>query len=331
MSLKFHRDSPYTLSGMTLIELMVSVAIMAVIATGAFQVYSQLQNAHERVTAKTESLNQLQRFWQILQQDLAFGIHRAIRPDSEAFGGNDQDLFTISPLPFSGAAGLMQWTRNSALPQLSSPVPHSELRRVAYGYDDNSIVRYQWSHLEAAADTTPAQMAVLKNVESFSFRFGYISNWQLLNQAQELAALQSGDQTPGTQPQWAWVAQWPAQTSTIGSSSPVSPVPDETGSGTGALNNNNGELNTPQPGQALPALVEITLNVQGFGEITRLFAYGAPDANQWQQMKALLPATPGALNPDGQDPNANDPDINDSNMDDPDIDGGEPEQFGGEQ
>jgi len=50
-------------AGMTLIELMVSVAIMAVISAGAFQVYSQLQSAHDRVVDKSNTLNQLQRFY----------------------------------------------------------------------------------------------------------------------------------------------------------------------------------------------------------------------------------------------------------------------------
>jgi len=269
-----------TAKAMTLIELMVSIAIMSVIAAGAFQVYSNLQQAHDRVVIKTQALDDIQRFWQLIQQDLAMAITRTIRPSTDYFGSDEQAIFPMLPHSFGGAPQVFQMSRNSSLPALqASGVPTSELRRVAYGFDDEKLIRFQWSQLDSAPDAVPLEMTLLTDVSELQFRFGYLeadltSDTPANRQNQE----QNITTTQPVVDNWQWVEEWPPeQNQSVGLSSTQVVV--------GSI--------------LMPKLVEVTVVTTSFGSIKRLFEVGSPDLNQGQALMSQATVTP---TPPVQDP-----------------------------
>lgn len=277
--------------GMTLIELMISVAIMAVIASGAFKVYSNLQSAHERIDQKTDQLDSLQRFWQLFRQDTAYATYRKIRVSQEQFGPEDQGLFDASPESVAGEFSVVQWSRSAGLPNIMLKTPQSELRRVAYGLDKQKLYRFQWDQMDPAPDSQPQSVLVLDNVVQLSLRFGYIQ-LDPVNEDSNAAAdpnvSNSGSAPSDEKKTWQWSTQWPLPADSLNSYD-------------GDQSNEVGQVGADKT--LLPSVVELTLQLDGFGTMTRLFEFGAPDAGAWQSRKdkqMQQPAPSGKPVPNGQ-------------------------------
>ncbi|HBF09895.1 MAG TPA: type II secretion system protein GspJ [Gammaproteobacteria bacterium] len=252
--------------GMTLIELMVSIAIMSVVVAGAYKVYTNLQNAHDRVLSRTRAINDTQRFWHLLKQDLTYALERSIRPGQDSFGGEDQSLFSLYEYAFAGDAVSFQLSRNSGLPNLASGQPQSELRRIAYGFDDKKIHRYQWAYLDPSEDDEPVDMLMLDEIESMSIRYGY-PDYEDLEQEENSEDASIGLAKAETE--WHWVDQWPLEDNTTSNSTESLNSEGETESNT--------SLSDELP--LLPSVIEVTLETQAFGTLIRVFEVGAPDGH----------------------------------------------------
>lgn len=257
--------------GMTLIELMVSIAIMAIIATGAYQVLSNLQASHDRLEIKTQQIDALQRFWYLLSQDAQFATDRFIRVNNdERFGVESDDNFEKRPEAFAGQVGLVQFSRRAGLPRLNDGIAQSELRRVAYATESDILYRFQWTQMDSIEGEVPVGQVMLEGVQSLTFRYGFASGGPTLTGVTAGSAASGNNQTPTT---WTWFTQWPA------------PNPNsQTGvQATGAQNPATQNLLSQT---TVPNLLEVSLELEGVGSMTRLFQLGAPDAAQWQIMKA---------------------------------------------
>lgn len=107
----------------------------------------------------------------------------------------------------------------------------SQLQRVNYSYDGDKLIRYSWQMLDRYDDSEADEIILLENVQSVTIRL-----------LQEAAA--TGNVTSSTTD---WVTQWP---------------PLVLSSGTG---------NTPSGTETLPLAVEITIDIDGWGPIRRVY------------------------------------------------------------
>lgn len=195
--------------GFTLLELLVALAIFAVLATMAYAALNSVLTARKQVEAKSARLTALQTTFMVLERDVEQSTVRGIR----------DELGDAQPSLQGGGVGTMvlSLTRDGWRNPLG--LARSNLQRVSYLFNDKQLIRQSWTILDRAPTTEAYSEVMLDDVRAVDMRF----------------LGQDGQ----------WVGYWPPQTQTSGAQTFGSVPP--------------------------PLAVEISLDVEGWGRITRLF------------------------------------------------------------
>lgn len=148
--------------GFTLIEVLVAMAIFAVLAAFAYGALSQTLLSAEILNDRMDRLQALQRTIRTLTDDLQ---QLAPRPVRDELGDNFRPaLDTGFQTGFA-----MELTRGG----WNNPIvlPRSTLQRAAYRLEDDELVRYHWYTLDRTLSNEPVGVVLLDGVESIQFRF----------------------------------------------------------------------------------------------------------------------------------------------------------------
>jgi len=148
-------------SGFTLIEVLVAMAIFAVLSALAYMTLGQTLSNSEMLTERMDRLQAVQRTMSLLSTELLQAAPRSIRGDL-----GDTQPALISDF---GAAFALQLTHNG-WPN-SAGVPRSTQQRTAYRIEDDELIRYHWNVLDRTANNIAVATVLLDNIESLTFRF----------------------------------------------------------------------------------------------------------------------------------------------------------------
>ena len=147
-------------TGITLIELVVSAALLGVLAAVGFGAMVQAIAAQDHAASSLDELRTVQRVVARLDRELEASAVRQIRTQggflAEALVGTETTLefSTASIHPFGGAQ------------------PRSHLTRVRYVAVAGGLTREQWSVLDRSGDSEPATRGeVLDGVTRLAFEF----------------------------------------------------------------------------------------------------------------------------------------------------------------
>ncbi len=158
-----HPRSIRTLSrGFTLVELLLAMSISVIVAVIAYAGIATAIDASGAMQSQVQQLNDMQRTFDIMTEDLIQVRSRAI---TNGFGSNE-------PALHGGAFGnvLLETTRGGLANPLA--LPRSELQRVRYVLEDNKLWRQTWPVLDRTDENAPPQSALLlEGVEDVSFVF----------------------------------------------------------------------------------------------------------------------------------------------------------------
>lgn len=148
--------------GFTLLEMLVAVAIFAILAALAFGGWIAVMQQYDATHAMQARLQEIRRAVTLLERDL-FQIEN--RPIREAFQGDVLPALRggvndLLPIEFTRGG----W-RNPAL------VARSSLQRIAWQWEDGTLYRLHWQVLDQAQDSEPVRLEVLSEVEEFALRF----------------------------------------------------------------------------------------------------------------------------------------------------------------
>ena len=165
--------------GFTLLELLVAMAIFAILGTLALSGYTELQRQSEYAEQRLERTREVQRAMQTIAQDLGQIEPRPIR---EPLG----DTVLPAVLATESIEYGIQFTRAgwSNTAGLARPT----LQRVGYRLDGEGLWRDHWPVLDRTLAMEPVRVKLLTQVRTVRFRF--------MNPARE------------------WVDRWPANEST---------------------------------------------------------------------------------------------------------------------
>lgn len=195
-------------AGFTLLELLVSLAIFALLATMAYTALNSVLNARKEVEKRTARLAELQTAFMVMERDIEEAVNRPIRDefgDEQAAltgGGTGTTVLTLTRTGWRNPLGLAR----------------SDLQRVSYGFNNQQLLRETWNTLDRGPGNEPYSEVLINGVSAVDMRF-----------------LDRGRQ---------WLSYWPPQ-----SDNDVQDV---------------GEV-------LMPRAIEISIDVNGWGRIVRLF------------------------------------------------------------
>lgn len=148
-------------SGFTLLELLVALAIFALMAAMAYGGLNTVLDVQQGAEQRTQRLTQLQTSILWLGRDIEESADRSVR-DGYA---------EVLPAMQGQAIGQYQLELTRAGWQNPSGRARSHLQRVAYGLVDGELVRSYWQVLDRAQDSQPVETVLLQDVERMELRF----------------------------------------------------------------------------------------------------------------------------------------------------------------
>lgn len=151
-----------TARGFTLVELLVAIAIVAVIAVMAFVGLSRVVEQQTQARVRTERWQEIQLAMRLVTQDLAQLHPRATREEQ---GETYQPSMLADPsaqfaLEFSRAG----WANPAGLAR-------GTVLRVAYDWDEDKLIRWHWTVMDRTLSTPPVRQELLEGVEKVEVRF----------------------------------------------------------------------------------------------------------------------------------------------------------------
>lgn len=149
-------------AGFTLLEVLVAVAIFAIVAVLAYGGYSELTRQSERLSESAARIRAIQSTVQRLVQDFSTLEPRPIR---EPLGDGVQSALIAD----SRSDRLAEFTHSG----WSNPagVPRSTLQRVAYRLQDGKLMRAYWVTMDRTMTTEPVSTVLLDRVKAVNLRF----------------------------------------------------------------------------------------------------------------------------------------------------------------
>jgi len=138
--------------GFTLLEMLVALAVFAVLGLMSSQMVSRVLEVHKVAIARGDRLGELQRAMQLLQRDVLELAPRSVRDE---LGDSIPPLRIGSEIP-------LELTRSGWRNPLAQR--RSELQRVAYVLRDDTLYRYYWNVLDRAEDSQPVIQELLRDV-----------------------------------------------------------------------------------------------------------------------------------------------------------------------
>jgi general secretion pathway protein J len=157
-------SSPVNSRGFTLLEMVVSIGIFAIIAAISYSALNGFLDARAHLNSQNDRLRALQTMFVLLEQDLRYAVNRTVRDeygDAEpAFAGNvdlplaDGErlrLSTVRPAPVGGG--------------------RHQLERVAWRLIDGALYRVSWRVLDRDIDSEGYSRRVMDNIDDIGFRY----------------------------------------------------------------------------------------------------------------------------------------------------------------
>lgn len=145
-------------NGFSLLELLVSLSVFALIAAIAYGGLNSILTMHEHTQQDNKRLAALQISFHRLAEDIAQFIPRTIQNQYgdrlPALEGDEQSL------AFTRAG----WANSRAQQR-------SQLQRVHYYVDERQLWRSHWLHLDRAGDAEPREIPLLQQVEALEIRY----------------------------------------------------------------------------------------------------------------------------------------------------------------
>jgi general secretion pathway protein J len=140
--------------GFTLIELVVAMAIFAILTLSGWQVFNNLIKVRERTTVKAEQIAGIQEAYEQLSRDFVQAVPRPISID------------TSSEPAFLLQNNIFHLTRTGVIDPLQQGV--SPMQRVYYTVEQEQLIRYAVAQIDQDGNAAPSKTVLLNNVSGWT-------------------------------------------------------------------------------------------------------------------------------------------------------------------
>lgn len=169
--------------GFTLIEVLVAIAIFAIMSVVAYRGLNGILQARERVTLESRKWREIALFFTRVEGDLTAVIDRPVRDSGDLL----LPLFVGKERTVSQDDAQMEFTR-TGLPGQSGKL--ADLQRFGYRLRDGAIEQIVWTVLDRAPRSHPESFVILQEVAELRLRYLDGNNaWQKIWPAPEQAGL----------------------------------------------------------------------------------------------------------------------------------------------
>lgn len=145
--------------GFTLLEVLLAMAIFAVVSVMVFSGLNNAQIIAERMREQSAQLTGLERAYRRLQADFESLYPRPVR----------DELGTRQPALVGGGLGQIELTRGGW--RNPAGLQRSSLQRVAYALDGEQLTRVHWVVLDRVQGSEPVQTRLLDGVNAMRLRY----------------------------------------------------------------------------------------------------------------------------------------------------------------
>jgi general secretion pathway protein J len=163
--------SPNSQRAFTLVELLVALAIFAILSGFAYRSLTTLLEGRERLQAESRKWRDIAVFVGRLERDLRSVLDRT------ATGASGASLAPVSssvPLSAAPVNGLALTRLGNALQESTLAAP----QRVAYSLREGRVERLAWASIDASPRDDPVPVTVLRGVRALDFRFFTPAGWR---------------------------------------------------------------------------------------------------------------------------------------------------------
>lgn len=185
--------------GFTLVEVLVTMAIFALVGIASFTVLDQMSKTKAQSEAARERLQELQFGWLMIEQDLRQMINKPTRPNGtevvRRYVSSDERLAESE----SGVLALVK----SGYDNPGLLLPRAELQPIIYRVRDGVLERISFPYVNDRTDE-PVVQPLMGEIETFSVRF------YRRDAAQDTTSLQNLGVNSGWQASWDTADDLPA-------------------------------------------------------------------------------------------------------------------------
>ncbi len=177
---------PVRAAGFTLVEVLVSLALFALISGVAYRGLSAVLDTRARLEEETSKWRDLSTAFALFGQAVGSSIDRPARDERNRISAS----FTGVETPPRAGDTLVEFTR-TGLPGRSGAL--ADLQRVGFALNDGRLVQYHWPVLDRAPRSHPSTTTLMEGVQEARVRFldrqgGWHAAWPLPDRDEPLPA-----------------------------------------------------------------------------------------------------------------------------------------------